>query len=146
MTNVRCKGNKEIDLLAIHPKTLKKYHVESRVTTTFKLRLKATYTKKGRCHRNGVDFFLKNKFDHPFVLEKIHEIFGNVPYEKWLVVWTVQDDSVTKEAYKKFGIEVRKIWQFVFQMIKEGKTRGSRDDVLRIIEFMSKILAFQPFG
>jgi hypothetical protein len=41
MTNVKCKGGKEIDLLAMDPKTLEKYHVESRVSTSFKLRREA---------------------------------------------------------------------------------------------------------
>jgi Holliday junction resolvase-like predicted endonuclease len=59
MTNIRCKGGKEIDLLAINPKTLERYHVKSRVSTTFKLKLKATYSKKGRCYKNGIDYFAK---------------------------------------------------------------------------------------
>jgi hypothetical protein len=42
MTNIRCGGNKEIDLLAIDAKALKKFHVESRVSTVFKLELRAT--------------------------------------------------------------------------------------------------------
>lgn len=42
MTNIKCKGGKEIDLLAVVPITLERYYVESRVSTTFKLREKAT--------------------------------------------------------------------------------------------------------
>jgi hypothetical protein len=34
MTNIRCRGGKEIDLSAINPNNRKKYHVESRVGTS----------------------------------------------------------------------------------------------------------------
>jgi hypothetical protein len=34
MTNIRCKGGKEIDLLAVNPITGKRYHIESRVSTS----------------------------------------------------------------------------------------------------------------
>ena len=37
MTNVKCEGQKELDLLAVNPRTSEKYHVESRVSTSFKL-------------------------------------------------------------------------------------------------------------
>jgi hypothetical protein len=62
MTNVRCKGGKEIDLLAINPLTRKKYHVESRVSTTFSLKAKDTYSHRGNLkipHRDGIDFFIE---------------------------------------------------------------------------------------
>jgi len=58
-------------------------------------------------------------------------------YKKWLVVWWVRDDSVIKEAYEKFGIEIQFIGHWLDQMIEERRTKGSRDDVLRTIEFMS---------
>ena len=48
MTNIQLKGNKEIDLLAMDPRTYERFHVESRVTLTgFKLLKKDTYVKKG---------------------------------------------------------------------------------------------------
>lgn len=95
MTNIRCKGNKEIDLLAINPRTGDKFHVESRVGTSpsFKIRIKDTYTSKGRPHKIGLDYFDKEKFNHPIVIKKIQEIFGNLDYRQILVVWAVQDGS-----------------------------------------------------
>jgi nucleoid DNA-binding protein len=44
MTNIKCRGNKEIDLLAMNPKTNEKYHVEARVSTTFSLKEKYVET------------------------------------------------------------------------------------------------------
>jgi len=55
MTTQKCKGGKEIYLLAISLKSLERYHVESRVSATLRLRLKATYTKSGKCHKDGVE-------------------------------------------------------------------------------------------
>jgi len=71
MTNIQLKGKKEIDLLAVNPVLNQYYHIESRVSTTFKLREKATYTKDGRCHRNGLDYFRKEKFEHSTVKQRI---------------------------------------------------------------------------
>jgi len=57
MTNIRCEGRKEIDLLATNPRTSEKYHVESSVLTSRKLKLEATHKKDGTCHKDGVDYF-----------------------------------------------------------------------------------------
>jgi hypothetical protein len=38
MTNIKCRGNKEIDLLAINPKTQERFHVEIRIATRHKAR------------------------------------------------------------------------------------------------------------
>lgn len=139
MTNIRCKRNKEIDLLAIHPKTDEKYHVESRIGTSpsFKIRLHDTYTKSGRAYRIGLDYFAKEKFDHPLVKEKIKEIFGDVDYNKWLVVWNVQDVDVIKQAKVKFGIRITSIGLLLSRMVEKGQVKGSRDDILRVIELMT---------
>ena len=34
MTNIKCKRGKEVDLLAVNPRTGEKYHVESRIDTS----------------------------------------------------------------------------------------------------------------
>lgn len=83
MTNIRLKMGKEIDLLVINPRTAEKFHVESRIATGagFKLRLKDTTTSSGRPHRRGVDFFYKEKFNHPIVAE-VRRIFGDSNYRK----------------------------------------------------------------
>lgn len=138
MTNIKCKGNKEIDLLAINPRTGNKFHVESRVGTSpsFKIRLHDTYTKKGIAHKIGIDYFAKEKFDHPLVKEKIKEIFGNINYVKILVVWDVQDEALVEEAKKIFDIEIWFIIEMIYDLMEKGKIRGSRDDILRTVELM----------
>ena len=142
MTNIRCKGGKEIDLLAINPKTLKRYHIEARVTTTgFKILPFDTKVSKGewkgRAHRIGLDFFRDNKFEHKDVKERIQEIFGCEPYEKILVVWDVKDDSVIHLAETKFGFKISKMRNLLRELLDCGIS-GSRDDILRLVELLSK--------
>lgn len=140
MTNVKCKGGKEIDLLAMNPKTLEKYHVESRVSTSFKLRLEATSTKNGRCHKNGLDYFHKEKFEHEAVKNKVIEVFGNSHYRKILVIWNVTDISLLDVSQEKYGIEIRFIDDLINDLLVKGNLKGSRDDVLRMIDLISILL------
>jgi len=51
-------------------RALKKYHIESRVSTTLKLREKATKKKDGTSHKDGLDYFKKDKFEHSAVLAR----------------------------------------------------------------------------
>jgi len=139
MTNIRCKGGKEIDLLAIDTKTNEKYHVESRVGTSpsFKIREKDTYTSKGRAHKIGLDYFQNEKFEHPIIVQKIHELFGETSYNKILVVWDVEDLSLKEIAKKKYGFDLWFMDELLNDMINSGIIKGSRDDILRVIEFIS---------
>jgi hypothetical protein len=143
MTNIKLKRGKEIDLLAMNPRTGEKFHVESRVATSpsFKLRLKDTQRSNGTSHRRGVDYFEKQKFNHQIVADAVRKIFGDEDYRKIIVVWDVKNDSVVKQAKEEFDIE---IW-FMDALISElekmfhsGLIRGSRDDILRTVELITK--------
>lgn len=137
MANIKCRGGKEIDLLAMNPKTQERFHVEARVTRTgFKIIRHDTYVNKGRFkgipHRIGLDFFDKEKFEHPKVKQKIIDVFGKTPYEKILVVWDVKDPTIVPYAKKEYGIN---IWLIRDLLENLGKhVSGSRDDVLRLAE------------
>lgn len=124
----------------MNPKTLEKYHVESRVSTTFKLKELATYTKNGTCHKNGLDFLSKEKFEHPLVKEKILEIFGNADYKKFLVVWDIEDISLAGISLDKYGLCICTIDVLINELLVKGNLKGSRDDVLRVIELVSILL------
>jgi ribosomal protein S27E len=127
----------------MNPQTSERYHVEARVSIKLKLRLEATYTKSKRCQKDGVDYFAEKKFNDKRVLERIYEIFGNKPYKKWLVVWDVQEfkgagqDVIMNEAKAYFGIEIHLLRHLLTDLIMKGKIRGSRDDILRMIELFS---------
>ena len=138
ITNIRCKSGKEIDLLAVNPKTGMKYHVEARVGTSpsFKIREKDTYTSKGKPHKIGLDYFDKEKFRHPVVIDKIQEIFGSLDYQKVLVVWDVERNNVYESA-KGYGILVWRIYDLISILLQKSReTKGSRDDVLRLLDLM----------
>jgi len=138
MTNIKCKGGKEIDLLAVNPKTGLKYHVEARVGTSpsFKIREKDTYTSMGRAHKIGLDYFDKEKFNHPVVTDKIQGIFGSLDYQKVLVVWNVKNENCYDKA-KGFGILIWRIHDVINILFsKSRETKGSRDDVLRLLDLI----------
>ena len=143
MTNIRCKRGKEIDLLAVNPKSGEKYHVESRVSTSkgFALREKDTQTSKGRPLRRGLDYFLREKFNHPLITEKISELFGDFDYQKVLVVWRTKDDysQINQIAVEKYGINIWVLRGMVIELMRHKVTSGSRDDVLRIMELASLV-------
>jgi len=136
-TNVRCKGSKEIDLLAMDPRTLRKYHVESRVATKFILNRKATHRKNGSSLKNGVDYFMDEKFNHPHVKERVKEIFGEADYEKVLVVWDVSNLSIVNWAKQEFDLDIWFIDKLLEKLVENVKTLGSRDDILRVVELLA---------
>ena len=149
MTNIRCKGGKEIDLLAINPTLSKRFHVEARVSTTFPLRLRETKTRDGKSHKNGVDYFAREKFNHPYVVEKIKEFFGEEKYRKILIVSTVHKHNfaldaladnpsvIEQSARLRFGIEVWSIYSLISSLEISANIRGSRDDVLRLLDLVA---------
>jgi len=61
------------------------------------LRLIDTQTKTGRKHRRGLDTLNKIKFTHPTMVNAIKQIFGTNKYQKVLVVWEVENNSVIKK-------------------------------------------------
>jgi len=136
MTNIRCKGGKEIDLLAINPIRSKKYHIESRVSTTFKLKKEASKKQNGTTRRDGLDYFRKEKFGHPAIAAKIRELFGDSDYEKVLVVYKTEEptDSFIEKAFKESGIRILLISDIITDLKEEIKVTGSRDDVIRFVE------------
>ena len=97
MTNIKCRGGKEIDLLAINPFANQRYHVEARVSTTLPLGLPETKTKTGKSNKNGVDYFSREKFNHPYVIEKIKDYFGTQQYEKLIVVYSMRNCKTVEE-------------------------------------------------
>lgn len=140
-TNIKCKHGHEIDLLATNVLSFKCLHVESRVSTALKLKEKATINRKtGKLNKNGLDYFNKEKFEHPYVKEKIHQLFGQRDYEKWLVVWDCDIlGKVVSEAYQKYGIEIKFMRDLIDEMIWQLKILGSRDDILRTLELITKL-------
>ena len=143
MTNIRCKKGKEIDLLAVDPRTGERYHVESRIGTSpsFKIREKDTYTSKGRPHKIGLDYFKTEKFDHQIIKEKILALFGDSNYRRILVVWNTEDNfaKLPKIAEEKYGFELWGLRGIILTFMKQKVTTGSRDDILRVMELVASM-------
>lgn len=129
ITNILLKHRKEIDVLAINPIKLERYHIEVNAWTCEKVRQK------------DLAYFQEDKFEHPTVKQKIRELFGDVVYHKILVVWNIKDDHVIDVAKERFSIEIRYM-QEILQELREavscGKIKGSRDDILRTVELVNK--------
>ena len=127
MTNIMLKGGKEIDLLAINPKTNKKYHIEVRVATGrgFKLRLIDTQTKTGRKHRRGLDTLNQIKFTHPTMVNAIKQIFGTNKYQKVLVVWEVENNIVIEKAKELYNIEIWKMPNIMRELAQKVNTKAT---------------------
>lgn len=143
ITNRKVGHNKEIDILAFDPKNNQAYHVE--VCVLFRpLRLKETiYRSSSNRSRDGLDYFLENKFDHRAVKKGISEILGSdFRPKRMLVVSRIEEseERKIKEVAKIKNLEIISISKFIFELQKAK--RGSRDDVVRTIELISKYSNF----
>ena len=146
--NIRCGGLREIDLLAIDPVTLQRYHIETSVSGS-KVYSKLTDKKfdpallKVRVQvakmRRTLGYFIKHKFEPKEVVAKLKE-YGFKPgsYTKVVVTW--DSTAEAKVAAKNAEIE---IWDFRDLMRKiDGSIRHKRsyltDDTLRTIGLFAR--------
>lgn len=113
-----------------------KYHIESRVSTSHKLRVKETFTKAGKGHRNGIDFFHAQKFEHRIVKAGVLKYFLDGNYKKILVVFDYEE-GVPEEAVK-FGIQVMRITDILDELMT-SEFRGERDEILRTVDLVSRL-------
>ena len=115
--NIKCEGQFEIDLLAIDPLSLDRYHIESGVSVSssyraltakpynpddLKIRVKIAGT------RRTLGYFIERKFGSPRVIAKLNE-YGFHPgnYSKVIVTW-----GWTEEAARKAQAENVTLWDF----------------------------------
>ncbi len=150
MPNIKCGGQKEIDLLAIdasNPKEIKRYHIESGVSISGSYSLltnkpfsiddlKTRVKQAGQ--RRTLGYFINHKFNNPHVLNKLKEYgFKRSNYTKVIVTWGWKDD--VPKAAKKARIE---LWDFK-SILKEiadlsisDKTYFT-DDTMRTLQLMA---------
>jgi len=130
-TNIRLKRGKEIDILAVDAFGLDRYHIECRVATTRQFKL-----VPGDAPKKGLDWLLKEKFDHPFVSSDISSVFKTSDYKRVLVVWDASNEAL--EEAKKKNLEIWKMPEILKEMSRNIRGKGHRDDILRVIDLMSK--------
>ncbi len=118
--NIKCKGQFEIDLLAVdvcNPSKILRYHIESGVSISggFSRLTNKTFSaedlkvrEKQAGQRRTLGFFTKRKFANPGVVEKLKS-FGFLPgnYRKVVVSWGWEED--VPPAAKQAGVE---LWHF----------------------------------
>lgn len=147
--NIRCGGQREIDLLAIDPRPRgKRYHIEVGVSISgayskltakkFSLRaLRSRETQAGQ--RRTLGYFIQQKFTPTEVVAKLQECgFQPGKYEKVIVTWGWSDGVLEKA--KDAGIT---LWDFR-ELIQEiaAKLEGRRsyfsDDTLRTLHLFAR--------
>ena len=147
--NVKCKGQYEIDLLAIDPVSQGRYHIESGVSVSggfskltgndFSNDLLKQRTKQAS-QRRTVGYFRDRKFTSPGVLAKLQEYgFSDGNYERVIVSWGWTDQA--KRQADEAGI---KLWDFREIMIEIANKASGReyftDDTLRTLQLLVKSL------
>jgi hypothetical protein len=147
--NIKCKGQYEIDLLAIDSITGKRYHVESGVSISegfskltgeaYSFNLLKQRTKQAS-QRRTVGYFRDRKFSSPEILAKLAEYgFRNMNYNRIIVSWGWTDDA--KKQADTAGIE---LWDFRTIMVDIANKAYGReyftDDTLRTLQLLVKSL------
>ncbi len=147
--NVKCKGQLEIDLIAIDPVKGGRYHIESGVSVSggfskltgksFDPEVLKQRTKQAS-QRRTVGYFRDKKFNSSSVLAKLKEYgFIDGQYERVIVTWGWTDEA--KIQADEAGI---KLWDFRGIMIDIAQNASSReyftDDTLRTLQLLVKSL------
>jgi hypothetical protein len=148
--NIKCDGQKEIDLFAIDPVTDRRYHIETSVSISggfsaltalpleedeYKVRVKQAGA------RRKLDFFLQHKFSPPSIAAELKRLgCREERYGKVIVSWGWKE-GVEDAAYKH-GIE---LWDFR-DLMREIAERGRKvktyfgDDTLRTLSLFVRAL------
>jgi hypothetical protein len=147
ISNIRCDGQYEIDLLAVDPTTLERYHIETSVSGSpvysrltakpFDPVLLKERVQKPKMRRT-LGYFVQHKFGTPAVEAKLKE-YGFEPgaYAKVVVSW-----GWTDEAKAAADAEHIQLWDFRDLMREiadsiHGKRSYFTNDTLRTIGLSS---------
>ena len=149
--NIKCDGQYEIDLLAIDPVSLQRYHIESGVSISggfSKLTTKPFNSEtlkireKQAEQRRTLGYFTERKFGAKEVVEVLAR-YGFKPsaYKKVIVSW-----GWTEEAGKEAGAKGIELWDFRSLMKEIAEASMDRrtyftDDTMRTIQLLAKALA-----
>ena len=148
--NLRCDGQFEIDLIAIDPVTLDRFHIETSVSGSqsfSKLTAKEFSVEKHKQRvqkagqRRTVGFFVERKFGQPQIAAKLSEYGFTIDNSHKIVVtwdWTPE----AEEAASAAGIE---LWSFQSIMAEIANSiRHQRayftDDTLRTINLFVRAM------
>ena len=146
--NIKCTGQYEIDLLAIDPVTLRRYHIESGVSISgghskltaepFDRQILKTRLGAAR-QRRTLGYFVQRKFRSTDVLARLAEYgFHEGDYRKVVVSW-----GWTEDAARKANEEGIVLWDFrdILREIADSVGAGRvyhTDDTLRTLQLFYK--------
>ena len=151
--NIKCSGQHEIDLLAIDPVALNRYHIETGVSVSVvysKLTAKpysdADRKQRGKAagQRRTIGYFAQQKFNHRYVRKKLKEFgFRRGKYEKIIVSWGWTDGAA--KAAKRRRIELwdfRDLMREIARTFREKRTYFT-DDTMRTLHLFSRAGGFE---
>ena len=146
--NIKCPGQYEVDLLAVDPVKLNRYHIESGVSISgsySKLTMKPYSDQelkvrvKAAAQRRTVGYFIQRKFGAKEVLETIGKYgFRAGQYSKIVVSWGWEEAA--KEEAVSHGID---LWDFR-DILKEIAASSEKkrvyftDDTLRTLQLYAR--------
>ena len=150
ITNIRCKGQHEIDLLAIHPSSLERYHIEVTVS------ISGAYSKltdkgfspaalkqrsEAVAQRRTIGFFVERKFGLDSVRAKLREFgFEEGEYKRVIVSWGWTDGA--KEQADALGIELWDFRQIITDIAEDAREKRTyfTDDTLRTLHLFVRAM------
>jgi hypothetical protein len=151
--NLRCDGQKEIDLFAIDPVTDERWHIETSVSISsgFSALTNGSFEPGEHKHRTNaatarrkLAFFLHEKF-RPAAVEQRLACLGCVPgkLRRAIVTWDWKDG--VEEAATAEGIELWRLPALMKEVAQKARTGRAylADDILRTIDLFARGLAQQ---
>jgi len=147
--NVKCDGQKEIDLFAIDPKNDDCYHIETTISISQKYRAltvaefaPGSHKVRGKAAaaRRSLDFFMNEKFNPPGVKKALRSLGGEKPYKKIIVTWEWK--TGVREAAAERGVELWDFRDLMREIAELGRDRRTYfgDDTLRTLTLFVKAL------
>jgi hypothetical protein len=147
ISNIKCPDQHEIDLLAINPKDMERYHIESSVhvpgtgfckLTNGAFDLEQMKVRgKAPSQRRTIGFFVEQKFGSDGIVQTL-ATYGFAPgnYHKIIVTWDCEPAAM--ETAGKNGIEV---WEFPNLLDEIATLAGSgkhyvMDDTVRTLQML----------
>ncbi|WP_022721174.1 hypothetical protein [Rhodopseudomonas sp. B29] len=148
--NIRCDAQQEIDLLAINPVTLERYHIETSVSGSqvyskltnkeFDPALLKLRVQKPKMRRT-LGYFISHKFGTKAILDKLSEYgFKDGAYKKVVVTWDwTPDAKATADAQNIELWDFRMLMRDIATSIQHSRGYFT-DDTLRTINLFMRAL------
>jgi hypothetical protein len=151
--NIKCGKQKEIDLFAIDPVSLQRYHIETSVSISNSFRALTTKTFESGDHKDRVKaasarrtlgFFLEEKFEAPSVKEALAGYGADGDCRKIIVAWEWKQETL--EVAASHGIELwdfRELMRDIAELGRHDRTYFT-DDTLRTLTLFAKATSEKP--